>query len=92
VLGEMAELGKYSPEAHREIGEIAATRIDHVLCYGKETLPVVEVVQNRGKVAEFFGDVGKLKAHLFDLVREGDVVLIKGKNTNKLWQILETIH
>jgi len=91
VLGEMAELGKYSEEAHREIGVIAADRVDHLLCYGKETLPVVEIVQKLGKIAEFFTDVGRLRDSLWELAREGDVVLIKGKNTNKLWQILESI-
>jgi UDP-N-acetylmuramyl pentapeptide synthase len=31
----------------------------------------------------------KLKAVLFDLAKPGDVVLIKGSNANKLWQLLE---
>ncbi len=89
VLGEMADLGSYSEEWHRKIGNIALGKVDHLLCFGKESIPMVEVFNTAGKPAELFHNLRDLRLVLFDLSKPGDVILVKGKNSNKLWQILE---
>lgn len=89
VFGEMTELGKHGERKHRELAECALKKIDHMLCYGKGCLPMLDVFAGQKRPAEFFGDLEKLKAVLFDLAKPGDVVLIKGSNVNKLWQLLE---
>jgi len=89
VFGEMTELGKHGEKKHRELAERALKRIDHMLCYGKGCLPMLDVFAVEKRPAEFFGDLGKLKGALFEIAKPGDVVLIKGSNANKLWQLLE---
>ena len=89
VFGEITTLGKYSEEGHKKIGEQMFAKADHLLCFGKRCLPIVEMFGDAGKPAEFFRDLNELKKTLFELSKPGDVVLIKGSNGNKLWNLLE---
>ncbi len=89
VLGEMMTLGRYSEEGHKKLGEQALVKADHLLCFGKRCMPMVEMFARAGKPAEFFRDMHELKKTLFELSKPGDVVLIKGSNGNKLWSLLE---
>jgi UDP-N-acetylmuramoyl-tripeptide--D-alanyl-D-alanine ligase len=89
VFGEITSLGTYSEEGHKRVGEDVLKKADHLLCYGKRALPIVEMFNAAGKPAEFFHSLPELKQTLFDLTKPGDVVLIKGSNSNKLWQLLE---
>jgi len=89
VFGEMVDLGSYSEERHRDLAHMASDKIDHCLCYGKGCLPMLEIFNKNGKPAEFFRDLQQLKSILFEISKPGDVILIKGSRSNKLWQILE---
>lgn len=89
VFGEITSLGKYSDEGHKKIGLQLFEKADHLLCFGKRCHPIVEMFNVQGKPAEFFHDINELKKALFELSKPGDVVLIKGSNGNKLWQVLE---
>ncbi|HEX2578790.1 MAG TPA: UDP-N-acetylmuramoyl-tripeptide--D-alanyl-D-alanine ligase [Rhabdochlamydiaceae bacterium] len=89
VFGEMVDLGTLSEQSHRNIAQFASKKVDHFLCYGKGCLPMLDVFNREGKPAEFFRDLKQLKAMLFEISKPGDVVLIKGSRSNKLWQILE---
>lgn len=89
IFGEMTELGKHGKKKHQELAEHALKKIDHMLCYGKGCLPMLDVFAGEKRPAEFFVDLGKLKKALFEIAKPGDVVLIKGSNANKLWQLLE---
>ncbi len=89
VFGEMMTIGKYSEEGHKKVGEQALPVIDHLLCYGKKCMPMVELFSKAGKPVEFFRDIRLLKKTLFELSKPGDVVLIKGSNGNKLWELLD---
>lgn len=89
ALAAMADLGAESEKYHREIGEEAAQLFDHLLCYSEECLPMVEIFKRAGRAVEHFSTVAALRARLFELAKPQDVVLIKGKNSHRLWQILE---
>ena len=89
VLGTMVELGAQSEKYHLAIGQEAAQLFDHLLCFGVECLPMVEIFRKVGRPVEHFSSVEEMRARLFDLARQGDVVLIKGSNSTKLWQILD---
>jgi len=89
VFGEMVDLGAYSEQKHRDVAHFASKKIDHFLCYGKGCLPMFDIFNKEGKPAEFFKDLKQLKAMLFEISKPGDVVLIKGSRSNKLWQILD---
>jgi UDP-N-acetylmuramoyl-tripeptide--D-alanyl-D-alanine ligase len=87
VFGEMSTLGAYSEQGHCMIGEIALTKIDHLFCYGKKCMPMVELFNKAGRPVEFFRDLEELQKAIFELSKPGDVVLVKGSNSNKLWEI-----
>ena len=88
ILGELEGQGVYSEESHKEVAELAATRVDHAFLLGKECLPMLGIFKQAGKTVEFFSDLEVLKNVVFDVLKPGDVVLIKGANYTKLWQLL----
>jgi UDP-N-acetylmuramoyl-tripeptide--D-alanyl-D-alanine ligase len=89
VFGEMKELGVFSAQAHREVAEHALPRIDYLLCYGRGCAPMVEYFSQHKRPVEFFEDFAQLRTRMRGLAREGDLVLLKGANSNQLWRLLE---
>ena len=83
MLGEMAELGPTSPEYHREIGELVSDLgIDVVLGVGELAKAYGgEWVENAAKAAE----------RAPELVRPGDVVLVKGSRAVGLEVVAEAL-
>jgi UDP-N-acetylmuramoyl-tripeptide--D-alanyl-D-alanine ligase len=83
VLGEMAELGPTAPAYHREIGELVrALGIDSVLAVG-------ELARAYG--GEFARDAEEAVEKVGDLVRPGDVVLVKGSRAVGLEIVAEAL-
>lgn len=89
VFAEMPGLGPLSEKCHQELSEYALKRVDHMFCYGKGCLPMLRAFEQAGRPVEFFNDLQKMRKALFELSKPGDVVLIKGRNDDKLWQLLE---
>jgi UDP-N-acetylmuramoyl-tripeptide--D-alanyl-D-alanine ligase len=89
VFGEMGELGKYSESAHRSIAECALPLVDHLLCCGRGTLPMVEIFTQKGRPAEFFEELTLLGRRLKEIASAGDIVLLKGSRSNGLWRLLD---
>jgi UDP-N-acetylmuramoyl-tripeptide--D-alanyl-D-alanine ligase len=89
VLGAMKELGPFTEECHREVAEVALKSVDHLLCLGEECLTMVDIFKKAGKSAEYFDSLEPLKSRVFELAAAGDVVLLKGSNSKKMWLILE---
>jgi len=92
VLATMKELGAFSVEAHQEIGRLAQKRIDVLLCLGEETAPLCEAYRESMKPAELFYDHLMLAEKLNEIMRPGDVVLLKGSRSMQLEKLLEMIH
>jgi UDP-N-acetylmuramoyl-tripeptide--D-alanyl-D-alanine ligase len=89
VLGAMKELGSFTEACHREVAEVALDCVDHLLCLGEECLTMVDIFKKAGKPAEYFEALEPLKHRVFELATAGDVVLLKGSNSKKMWLILE---
>ncbi|HSX13748.1 MAG TPA: Mur ligase family protein [Chlamydiales bacterium] len=70
ILGSMKELGTFSESAHVEIGNLALQTVDHLFVIGEEW-----------KVGERFENHESLALRLKEIMREGDVVLIKGSRS-----------
>jgi UDP-N-acetylmuramoyl-tripeptide--D-alanyl-D-alanine ligase len=90
VLAEMATLGTYSEEGHKKIGAIALEKVDHLLCFGKKCLPMVELFEKAGRPAGLYHHLSELREALSELSKPGDVILIKGSNVHQLWRLLES--
>lgn len=93
ILGDMLELGDKSVNLHEEIGQYVAKRkFDFVFFVGDLTqnyLNGFKKENSKIKTSEYSkNDIENLKKDLFDLLRAGDVVLIKGSRGMKLERII----
>ena len=91
VFGAMKELGAFSEKCHREIGEEALPYIDHLICYGNECASMITTFAEKKKPAELLGDLKEIKRRIANIVEKGDVVLLKGANSLRMWEILESL-
>jgi UDP-N-acetylmuramoyl-tripeptide--D-alanyl-D-alanine ligase len=83
VLGDMAELGPTAPEYHREVGELVRSLgIDEVLSVG-------ELARDYG--GEHAADAAEATEKVTELVRPGDVVLVKGSRAVGLEVVAEAL-
>jgi UDP-N-acetylmuramoyl-tripeptide--D-alanyl-D-alanine ligase len=83
VLGEMAELGDYVPEAHSEVARaLAETGIDEVVAIGP---------QARAYGGHWVAGRDEALAVLDELLRPGDCVLVKGARVLELERIADAL-
>jgi UDP-N-acetylmuramoyl-tripeptide--D-alanyl-D-alanine ligase len=93
VLGAMRELGAESEQAHREVGlQAAQLGVDRLVVVGPDAEPIAA---GAGASAGWSGDVATvadadaavvlLAAELLD----GDVVLVKASNSERLWRVAD---
>lgn len=91
VLGEMLELGKFSEQCHKEVGEASLDKVDQMFCLGQGCRPIVEMWRSKKQPVSYFDDRAALVAELRKIIAPGDVVLLKGSNGKQLWKILEEV-
>src|SRR3989344_936967 len=101
VLGDMLELGKYTIDAHKEAGNIAGTFADLLICVGLRAKFIAESAFNQLAPTEVSGmpqqrififetsDEAKLKVK--ELIKEGDLILVKGSQGIRMEKIVEEI-
>ena len=94
VLGDMTELGKYTISAHKEIGEIVAGRVDTLVVIGSRAKFISEGAVAKGfnkkNVYEF--DIAEnALSSIQDLIRKGDLVLVKASRAIELEKVVEGI-
>jgi UDP-N-acetylmuramoyl-tripeptide--D-alanyl-D-alanine ligase len=84
VLGGMAELGAEGPGYHREVGRLLSEQgIDHVIAVG-------ELARDYG-AGEWVADADEAADRLSELVRPGDVVLVKGSRSVGLERVAQKL-
>jgi len=92
VLGDMLELGEFEEEGHREVGRRAAACADVIIATGERGRIIGEEAQRAGMTKVYFADSAVGAAAWLDrLVREGDVVLVKGSRGMAMEKIVEGI-
>lgn len=90
VIGELLELGKFSECCHKSVGEEALRSVDYLLCYGQRCEPMLNLwVDKKGK-AELFHQMNEVVEALKNIVKPGDVVLLKGSRSKELWRVLDS--
>ena len=81
VLADMLELGDESADLHRQVGAIAVReKTDLVLTYGTEAVFISEEIARLGGKTYICLDRDEAAANLKKLMREGDIVLLKGSH------------
>ncbi len=94
VLGDMLEIGKYTPEAHEEIGRIAARIADVVVTVGPRAKFIADAARkSRIKPANIFSyeTAGEAGVPLREMMRRGDLVLVKGSHAMELDKVVAEI-
>src|SRR5205814_1627104 len=89
VLGRMLELGAESERGHREVGETAATlRIDHLIAIADDSIAdaAAKAGLENSAVAK---DASEAAEMLSEIVRPGDLVLIKGSRSSRTELVLD---
>ena len=94
VIGDMLELGSFSEQAHREVGEKAAQNgIDAVLTYGERALLTAEGAKASGvPLVRSFSDKKELSDFLSSELHEGDAVLFKASRGMKLEDVIYSVY
>ncbi len=93
VLGDMRELGKYEIEAHRAIGNLAGERADILVTVGAAAKFIADSAANQMKPGSIFSfeTSDEAKAKIQEIIREGDVILVKGSHAMQMEKIVEEI-
>jgi UDP-N-acetylmuramoyl-tripeptide--D-alanyl-D-alanine ligase len=84
VLGDMLELGTHEEEGHRQVGARAAQVLDLLVTVGPRAARLADEARRRGLPPEAVHSVMEVEEAvrlLPELVREGDVLLVKGSRS-----------
>lgn len=94
VLGDMLEIGKYSEQAHRAVGDQAAKFVDLLFCVGPAAKFIAdEAIAKRsasGWVFKFDNSESVGQA-LDPMIQEGDLILAKGSQGMRMERVVEEI-
>ncbi len=93
VLGDMLELGKYTIQAHQEIGNFAGGRVDILVCVGLRAKFIADAAANQmpSKNILTFETADEAKSKVQALIEEGDLILVKGSQGMRMEKIVEEI-
>ena len=94
ILGDMLEIGKYTIEAHENIGKLAAKTFDVIVAIGPRAKFIADSAIARGmarKNVMTFETVDDARLKVADLIRKGDLVLIKASRAIQLDKIVEEL-
>jgi UDP-N-acetylmuramoyl-tripeptide--D-alanyl-D-alanine ligase len=94
VIGDMLELGKYTLDAHRDIGVIASLAADTLITVGIRAKAVSEAAFAHGMKKTHimhFADATAAGEHLKEIIKKGDIVLIKGSQGVRLERAVKAV-
>lgn len=94
VLGDMLELGKFSPREHERVGEMVPSCADILVTIGIRSQKTAEAALNAGmheKNILQFEDATKAGRELQNLIKPGDVLLVKGSQGVRAERVVEEL-
>jgi len=93
VLGDMLELGKYTVQAHQEIGNLVGGNVDILVTVGLRAKFIADAAANQMDIKNIYSfvnsDLAKIKVQ--ELVGDGDLILVKGSQGMRMEKIVEEI-
>lgn len=101
VLGDMLEIGRFSEQAHRAVGDKAAEFVDLLFCVGPRAKFIADEAMTRGaernarrlehnQVFKFDDSESAGKA-LDPMIRSGDLIWVKGSQSMRMEKAVEEI-
>ena len=92
ILADMLELGDYSQQLHEEVGSYVASKgINILVCVGKEAKYIYQKARESMKDGYYFESNQEVIARLDELLKEDDVILVKGSHSMNLKEVVEKI-
>jgi len=94
VLGDMLEIGRYTPETHERIGKKVVETSNLLFTVGERAKFIAKGAREKGmiknKIFEFCtsDEAGK---PLQNIIKEGDIILVKGSRAMKMEKIVKEI-
>ncbi|MEK7212380.1 MAG: UDP-N-acetylmuramoyl-tripeptide--D-alanyl-D-alanine ligase [Patescibacteria group bacterium] len=94
VLGDMLEIGKYTMEAHERVGRLAARIVEVLVTVGPRAKFIADAAQKSGlnrKHIYSFDTAEDAIDTVQNLIRKGDLVLVKGSHAMELEKVVEGV-
>jgi UDP-N-acetylmuramoyl-tripeptide--D-alanyl-D-alanine ligase len=94
VCGDMAELGNQTEKFHVELGRfIASSNVNLLLTVGHLALLAADTSKNESPLLEThsFTQSAQLCDNLHKLIKDSDIILVKGSRINKLETVVEKL-
>ncbi len=94
VLGDMLEIGRYTMEAHEEVGRLAAKAADILVTVGPRAKFIAEHAVRHGlpkRRVLVFDVVEDAIKPVQDLIKKGDVILVKASHAVGLDKLVDSI-
>lgn len=88
IFADMHELGSYTEKAHERVATAAVQIMDVCFCLGEASRAVTDLFIAHRKLGNHYTDRELMSDALTKYIQEGDVVLVKGANQYKLWEII----
>lgn len=93
VLGDMLELGEYSQEIHKKVGEaVCQNKIDILICSGEKAKQIVKQAEKQGMPKEniyYFEKKEDIVEKLKKIIKSSDVILFKASNGMSFFELAE---
>lgn len=94
ILGDMAELGVNAEEFHKEVGMYAGKKaVDIVIAIGELSKNIYDNAVSRigTERVRYFKTKNDFLKEISDIIRRGDIVLVKGSHSMRMDEIVEEI-
>ncbi|MBQ0018697.1 MAG: UDP-N-acetylmuramoyl-tripeptide--D-alanyl-D-alanine ligase [Clostridiales bacterium] len=94
IIGDMRELGKDEVEIHQDVGEyISTSGVDFVVTLGRLGRVIAETLKEKGgvEIVHSFDTIDEVMANLDDILRDGDLFLVKASNALGITRIIKEI-
>ncbi len=94
VLGDMLEIGKYAESAHRALGDLASQIADQLFVVGDKSVFIAEEAAIKGMLTSNifqFEDALTCAKKLQEIIKKGDLILIKASHGIHLEKVVEEI-
>ena len=94
VLGDMLEIGKYTPEAHEVVGRMAAKSADVLFTVGPRAKFIAEAARGAGMKRTMifsFDTAEEAQKPVKDFIKKGDLILVKASHSVGLNKIVKEI-
>jgi UDP-N-acetylmuramoyl-tripeptide--D-alanyl-D-alanine ligase len=92
VIGALKDHVRYAEGAYLRIArKLDRSDIDKVYTYGSNIFPLRRFLQRKNLFQRHFERLDEIKDELFNVIQEGDVLMIKAQGTSRFAQVSEAI-